>query len=117
MAQLLAEGGQWLVEGMYHDKLLIARAVVTPSANRVPIRIANTSAMPVTLYRGMKVATAESVTEANIDAVVELSSHECQDTVCNLEEVTCLYLVTSQQRRRRNLSTYLPLLRCVGHQC
>ena len=35
----------------------------------------------------MKVATAESVTEANINAIVELSSHECHNTVCNLEEV------------------------------
>ena len=49
---------------MHHEKLLIARAVVTPLANRAPMRIVNTS------------------------VVVELSFHECQDTVCNLKEVT-----------------------------
>ena len=63
VAQLSAEGGQWLVEGIHHDKLLIARVVVMPSANCIPIRITNTSATPVTLYRGTKVATTESVTE------------------------------------------------------
>jgi len=73
---------------IYHDKFLIARAVVTPLANHISIRITNTNAMPVTLYCGMKEATAESVTEVNINAVVELSSDECQDTVCNLEEIT-----------------------------
>ena len=88
MARLSANGGQWLIEGMHHDKVLIARAVVIPSDNHIPIRFANTSAMPVTLYRGMKVATAESVAESNINAVVELSSQECQNTVCNLEEIT-----------------------------
>ena len=88
MARLSANGGQWLIEGMHHDKVLIARAVVIPSDNHIPIRIANTSAMPVTLYHGMKVATAESVAESNINAVVELSSQECQNTVCNLEEIT-----------------------------
>ena len=36
MAQLSAEGAKWLVEGMHHDKLLIVRVVVTPSANCVP---------------------------------------------------------------------------------
>ena len=74
MAQLSAEGGQRLVEGIHHDKLLI---VVTLSAYCVLIRITNTSATPVTLYCRMKLATAESVTEANINEVVELSSHEC----------------------------------------
>ena len=44
MAQLSAEGGQWLVEEILHDKLLIARSVVTPSANHIPLRIINTSA-------------------------------------------------------------------------
>ena len=105
VAQLSAEGEQLLVEWMHHDRVLIARAVVIPLANRIPIRIANTSATPVTLYHGMKVATAESVTEANINAVAELSSHKCQDTVCNLEEITLSnpYSGVSQQHKgRRN---------------
>ena len=88
MAQLSAKGGQWLVEGMLHDKVLIARAVVIPSDNCILIRIANTSVMLVTLYSGMKVAKAESVTEANINAVVDSPSQKYQNAVCNLEEIT-----------------------------
>ena len=70
-ARLPVKEGSWLIEGRNLDKVLIARAVVTPSENGVPIRIANTSAMPVSLYLGTKVATAELITEASINAVSE----------------------------------------------
>ena len=36
VAQSSVEGGQWLVEGMHHDKVLIARAVIIPLANHIP---------------------------------------------------------------------------------
>ena len=64
MVQLSVKDGQRLIEGVHHDKVLVARAVVIPLDKCMPIRNANTSAVPVTLYRGMKVAMAEPVTEA-----------------------------------------------------
>ena len=71
MARLPVKEGSWLIEGRNLDKVLIARAVVTLSENGVPIRIANTSAMPVSLYQGTKVATAKLITEASISAASE----------------------------------------------
>ena len=71
MARLPVKEGSWLIEGRNLDKMPVARAVVTPSENGVPIRIANTSVMPVSLYQGTRVATAELITEASISAVAE----------------------------------------------
>ena len=86
MAKLPIRGGPWLIEGRHLDKVLIARAVVTPAENGIPIRIANTSIMPVSLYQGTRVATAELITETSINAVTESLSeeghslgHECME--------------------------------------
>ena len=76
MAKLPVKGGPWLIEGKRSDKVLIARAMVTPSEKGIPIRIANTSMIPVSLYQGAKVATAELITEASVNAVTEPPSEK-----------------------------------------
>jgi len=55
MAHLPASNGQWLIEGVQHDKVLIVRAVVTPTDKSIPLRIANTNTIPLTLYQGIKI--------------------------------------------------------------
>jgi len=50
--------------------VLIIKAVVSPSENSVPIRIAN-SVTPVSLYHGTRVTTAELLFEASISTVIE----------------------------------------------
>ena len=61
MAWLSSGGGPWLVEGKQHSDILVARAVVIPLRNSIPIRIVNTTSMPVTLYHGTNIATAELI--------------------------------------------------------
>ena len=61
------------MEGL-QQKVLVARAVVVPSNNMVPVRIANTCTLPVTLYEGMKVATAEIIEETHINNVNEVDT-------------------------------------------
>ena len=73
MAHLPEEGRPWVIEGKHHNNVLIARAVVTPTNNNIPIRNSNTSFL-VTLYQGMKLATAELFSEANINGVTEAGS-------------------------------------------
>ena len=46
----------------------------------IPVRIANTSTLPVTLHRGMKVATAELADETHINGVVETDLENQQST-------------------------------------
>jgi len=87
MAHLPALGGQWLIEGVQNNKVLIARAVVTPTDKSIPLRIANTSAMPVTLYNGMKVAIAEPVAETNINTLSELTHQTSRSIVRDQEDI------------------------------
>lgn len=53
--------GTWLVEDLLTKKppLLIARAVVTPLQGRIPVRVLNLKAEPITVYKGTRIATAE----------------------------------------------------------
>ena len=85
LGRLPAEGGPWLMEGV-QQKVLVARAVVIPLSNTVPVRIANTSTLPVTLYKGMKVATAELVEETHVSGISEVES-QCQQTANHQGEV------------------------------
>ena len=79
LGRLPAEGGPWLIEGI-QQKCLVARSVVIPANNTIPVRIANTSTLPVTLHQGMKVATAGLVDETHINGVVETDSEHQQST-------------------------------------
>jgi len=66
MARLSSGGGPWLVEGKQRSDILVARAVVIPLRNSIPIRIVNTTTMPITLHQGASIATAELIEEVSI---------------------------------------------------
>ena len=57
-----------MVEGV-QSPVFVARAVVTPQTKLVPVRLINTDLIPVTLYRGTKLANAETVDERNVNVV------------------------------------------------
>ena len=80
MVQLRSSCGTWLMEGNQFkpDGVLVARAVVTPKDNSIPIRIANTSALSVTLFKGMNVARAELIEDTSINAITE---NKCDEAV------------------------------------
>ena len=80
MVQLPSSCGTWLMEGnrFKPDGVLVARAVVTPKDNSIPMRIANTSALSVTLFKGVNVARAELVEDTSINAITE---NNCDEAV------------------------------------
>ena len=80
MVQLPSSCGTWLMEGnrFKPDGVLVARAVVTPKDNSIPMRIANTSALSVTLFKGMNVARADLVEDMSINAITE---NNCDEAV------------------------------------
>ena len=53
------------------QRFLVARSVVIPADDVIPVHIANTSTLPVTLHQGMKVTTAELVDDTHINGVLE----------------------------------------------
>ena len=57
-----------MVEGV-QTPVFVARAVVIPQAKLVPMRLINTDLAPVTLYRGIKLANAETVNQGNVSVV------------------------------------------------
>jgi len=61
--------GTWLIKDHLSKKpqVLIARAVVTPQQGRIPIRVLNLKAEPLTVYKDTKVAKAELL-ENDIEA-------------------------------------------------
>ena len=61
-------GITWMVEGV-QSSVFVARAVVTPQTKLVLVRLINTDLIPVTLYRGTKLANAETVDERNVNVV------------------------------------------------
>ena len=65
------EGNQLKLNGV-----LVARVIVTLKDNVVPMRIANTSALPVTIFKGMKIGKAELIEEVNINAIETNSLNE-----------------------------------------
>ena len=62
--------GTWLVEDRVSKKppILVARAVVSPQKGRFPIRVLNLTSESITVYKGTRSATGESV-ERNIEAI------------------------------------------------
>ena len=107
LGRLPAEGGPWLIEGI-QQKCLVARSVVIPANNTIPVRIANTSTLPVTLHQGMKVATAELVDETHINGVVETDSEHQQST--NNEEGMILNVPLSAELTETQREKFFALL-------
>ena len=79
--QLPSRSGTWLMEGnqFKFDDVLMVRAVVIPKDNAVPMRITNTSVLPVVLFKGMKVARAELIEDVNINAIIETKTVQLWD--------------------------------------
>ena len=62
----------WMIEGRTaRVPIRVARALVRPQNNLIPLRMVNTTLTPVTIYKGSTVAHAECVDEANINVVSE----------------------------------------------
>ena len=67
----------WMVEGKSARlPIRVARALVRPQNNLIPLRIVNTNLTPVTIYKGSTVAQAECMDEANIKVVSEKTEDE-----------------------------------------
>ena len=66
-------GITWILEGV-QSPVLVARAVVTPQTKLVPLRLINTDLAPVTLYKGTKLANAETVNDGNINVVATVNN-------------------------------------------
>ena len=66
------EHGTWLLEGV-ECPVLVARALVAPQRQAVPVRIINTDLIPVILYKNMKIATAELINDQSICAAASRS--------------------------------------------
>ena len=106
MAQFSSGSGTWLVEGnrYVHSGILATRAVVTPNNNTIPVRIANASVVPMTLFKGMKIAMAESIEDVNINGITGTGSGGTVQQVkeCNEGKNKCLYPKNSQNCKDRN---------------
>ena len=85
----------WMIEGRTtRVPIRVARALVKPQNNLIPLHIVNTTLTPVTIYKGSTVAHAECVDEANINVVSEntedgtISAVDRDSNLCNnLEEM------------------------------
>ena len=61
-----------LLQERSRSPVLVARSVVRPESDTVPVRLLNLSAKPVTIYKGKKIAEMETI--------------ECQ---CRRDRVCC----------------------------
>ena len=67
--------GVWLLEGSVKTSLpvAVARTLVEPTNTRIPMRVVNPSAEPITVYSGTVLGTLEEVDTPTID--VDAVSH------------------------------------------
>ena len=107
LGRLPAEGGPWLIEGV-QQRFLVARSVVIPADDIIPVRIANTSTLPVTLHQGMKVATAELVDDTHINGVLETDAEHQLTT--NNEEGMILKVPLSAELTETQREKFFALL-------
>ena len=92
----------WLVEGNEKASVLIAHAAVRPSNNLIPLRLINTSLVPITLYKGARIAKAEEINDTNICTVMNPSkepnmtevdlAHSLPESLTQLEQEKFLAL-------------------------
>lgn len=62
----------WMIKGKRtRVPVKVARALVKPRNNLIPLRMVNTTLTPVTIYKGSTIAQAECVDGANINVVSE----------------------------------------------
>ena len=67
--------GTWIVEGE-SNAILVARAVVSPNGQKVPVRIANVRDDPVSVRKGTKIAEMEAVPQTEVSSLVASAEQE-----------------------------------------
>ena len=69
----MKEEGIWLLEGTQFKELpiCVARALIAPRNQCVPIRLVNLNPSPVTVYKHTKIATAELIMEEAVYSTCE----------------------------------------------
>ena len=76
----------WMIEGkMAKVPIRVARALVKPHKNLIPLRIINTDLTPVKLYKGFTLAHVECVDEASINVV----SQKAEEKILQLSVTDC----------------------------
>ena len=76
----------WMIEGeMVKVPIRVARALVKPHKNLIPLCIINTNLTPVKLYKGFTLAHVECVDEASIDVV----SQKAEEKILQLSATDC----------------------------
>ena len=78
-----ATGGSWIIESnpAYNTAVMVARTLVTPSNQSVPIRLLNPRPEGITVSKGTTIATMEAVAvvAATSDSVTEPNHQLCED--------------------------------------
>ena len=69
--------------------ITVARALVKPHKNLIPLHIINTNLTPVKLYKGSTLARAECVDEATINVV----SQKAEERILHLSATDCTLLM------------------------
>ena len=70
MAQVNVDQGTWILEDTRATPGVVARAIVSPTAARVLVRLLNPTTEPLTLHAGKQIAILEEV-----DKVLEAVNH------------------------------------------
>ena len=102
MAHVNTQGnGTWLLESI-KCPVLIARALATPKLGTIPVRIINTEQIPVTLYKNMKLATAEPINDASISEAT--NGHSSQQSPREENHITLSHplpeTITMEQKEK-----------------
>ena len=76
----------WMIEGKIAKvPIRVARALVKPHKNLIPLRIINTNLIPVKLYKGSTPAHAEGVDKTSINVV----SQNAEERILQLGAMDC----------------------------
>jgi len=97
----------WLVEDNEQASVLVARVAVRPHNNLILLRLINSSLVPVTLYKGAKIAKVEAINDTNICAVMSPSQ---EPNVCEINLAHPIPESLTQLERFALLSSYVDIL-------
>ena len=71
------EAGTWLIEGVQFKErpVCVARTLVIPRDQVVPVRVVNLDPLPITLYKNTNIAMAELITDESISSTEEVAEN------------------------------------------
>jgi len=106
---LEAEENTYLLEANENmKKVFVARCIINPTSNRIPVRVMNTRASPVRLKKGVSIGQLQSIEEV-IDTKLQIDPRTAEEDV-KLNRV-------HQNRHSPNIRTcYLDVPEDEGHQ-